>query len=88
MTPLRENTQYNFSEIDDRVMESILLLKSMNFKLEEMKAYLLFQTMYTNNSFSYLGSFRKEFEDKLKICSIDIDSNLRVIEKTLKGNIL
>lgn len=66
LTPLRENTQYNFSEIDDRVMDSILLLKSMNFKLEEMKAYLLFQTMYTNNTFSYLGSFRKEFEDKLE----------------------
>ena len=59
LTPLRENTQFSFSEIDDRVMDSIILLKSMNFKLEEMKSYLLFQTMYTNNTFSYLGNFRK-----------------------------
>lgn len=79
LTPLRENTQYNFSEIDDRVMESILLLKSMNFKLEEMKAYLLFQTMYTNNTFSYLGSFRKEFEDKL-------EENKREIERLTQMN--
>ncbi len=81
LTPLRENTQYNFSEIDDRVMESILLLKSMNFKLEEMKAYLLFQTMYTNNTFSYLGSFRKEFEDKL-------EENRREIERLTQMNAL
>lgn len=66
LTPLREHTQYRFSEIDDRVMESILLLKSMNFKLEEMKDYLFFQTIYTNHVFPYLGSFRKEFEDKLE----------------------
>lgn len=66
LTPLRENTQFSFSEIDDRVMDSIILLKSMNFKLEEMKSYLLFQTMYTNNTFSYLGNFRKKFEDKLE----------------------
>lgn len=79
LTPLRENTQYNFSEIDDRVMDSILLLKSMNFKLEEMKAYLLFQTMYTNNTFSYLGSFRKEFEDKL-------EENKKEIERLIKMN--
>ena len=79
LTPLRENTQYNFSEIDDRVMDSILLLKSMNFKLEEMKAYLLFQTMYTNNTFSYLGSFRKEFEDKL-------EENKKEIERLMKMN--
>lgn len=79
LTPLRENTQYNFSEIDDRVMDSILLLKSMNFKLEEMKAYLLFQTMYTNNTFSYLGSFRKEFEDKL-------EENKKEIERLVKMN--
>ena len=26
LTPLRDNTQYSFSEIDDRAMESILLL--------------------------------------------------------------
>lgn len=64
LTPLRVNTQYVFSEIDDRVMESILLLKSMNFKLEEMKAYLLFQTIYTNHSFSNMGSFRERFEQK------------------------
>ena len=31
LTPLRDNTQYNFSEIDSRVMDTILLLKSMNF---------------------------------------------------------
>lgn len=79
LTPLRENTQYNFSEIDDRVMDSILLLKSMNFKLEEMKAYLLFQTMYTNNTFSYLGSFRKEFEDKL-------EENKKEIKRLMKMN--
>jgi len=79
LTPLRENTQYNFSEIDDGVMESILLLKSMNFKLEEMKSYLLFQTMYTNNTFSYLGSFRKEFEEKL-------DENKREIERLTQMN--
>ena len=79
LTPLRENTQYNFSEIDDRVMDSILLLKSMNFKLEEMKAYLLFQTVYTNNTFSYLGSFRKEFEDKL-------EENKKEIERLMKMN--
>ena len=79
LTPLRENTQYSFSEIDDRVMESILLLKSMNFKLEEMKAYLLFQTMYTNNTFSYLGSFRKEFEEKL-------EENKKEIERLKKMN--
>lgn len=66
LTPFRESSQYSFSDIDDRVMDSILLMKCMNFKLQEMKAYLLFQTMYTNNSFSYLGSFRKEFEDKLE----------------------
>jgi DNA-binding transcriptional MerR regulator/uncharacterized protein YbaR (Trm112 family) len=65
LSPLKENTQYSFSEIDDGVMESILLLKSMNFKLDEMKAFLLFQTMYTGNSFHYLGSFRREFEEKL-----------------------
>lgn len=79
LTPLRENTQYNFSEIDDKVMESILLLKGMNFKLEEMKAYLLFQTMYTNNTFSYLGSFRKEFEDKL-------EENKKEIQRLIKMN--
>jgi len=88
LTPLRENTQYNFSEIDDRVMESILLLKSMNFKLEEMKAYLLFQTMYTNNSFSYLGSFRKEFEDKLEENKKEIERLKQMnelIEKQIAG---
>ena len=79
LTPLRENTQYSFSEIDDRVMESVLLLKSMNFKLEEMKAYLLFQSMYTNNTFSYLGSFRKEFEEKL-------EENKKEIERLKKMN--
>lgn len=83
LTPLRENTQYNFSEIDDRVMESILLLKSMNFKLEEMKAYLLFQTMYTNNTFSYLGSFRKEFEDKLED---KLEENKKEIERLTQMN--
>jgi len=51
----------------------------MNFKLEEMKAYLLFQTMYTNNTFSYLGSFRKEFEDKL-------EENKKEIERLTKMN--
>ena len=79
LTPLRVNTQYNFSEIDDRVMESILLLKSMNFKLEEMKPYLLFQTLYTNNAFSYLGSFKKEFQKKL-------DDNKREIQRLTKMN--
>ena len=79
LTPLRVNTQYNFSEIDDRVMESILLLKSMNFKLEEMKPYLLFQTMYTNNAFSYMGSFKKEFEEKL-------EENRREIQRLTKMN--
>ena len=88
LTPLRENTQYNFSEIDDRVMESILLLKNMNFKLEEMKAYLLFQTMYTNNTFSYLGSFRKEFEDKLEENKKEIERLTQMnerIEKQIAG---
>ncbi|MBE5907164.1 MAG: MerR family transcriptional regulator [Lachnospiraceae bacterium] len=66
LTPLRENTQFNFSEIDDRVMDSILLLKSMNFKLEEMKTYLLFQTLFTNNTFAGLGCFRSVFEEKLE----------------------
>lgn len=79
LTPLRENTQYNFSEIDDRVMESIILLKSMNFKLEEMKSYLLFQTIFTNNSFSYLGSFREEFERKF-------EENEKEIQRLLKMN--
>ncbi|MCR4932994.1 MAG: MerR family DNA-binding transcriptional regulator [Lachnospiraceae bacterium] len=66
LTPLRENTQYNFSEIDDDVLDSILLLKNMNFKLEEMRAFLLFQTMYTNGSFKRLGSFKENFLEKLK----------------------
>ena len=47
LTPLRENTQYNFSEIDDGVMDTILLLKSMNFRLDEMKAY---ENFYILNS--------------------------------------
>lgn len=88
LTPLRENTQYSFNEIDDRVMESILLLKDMNFKLEEMKAYLLFQTMYTNSSFSYLGSFRKEFEDKLEENKKEIERLKQMnelIEKQIAG---
>nr|MCR5753187.1 MerR family DNA-binding transcriptional regulator [Acetatifactor sp.] len=65
LTPLRENTQYSFSEIDNKVMDTILLLKAMNFKLEEMKPYLLFQTMFTSNSFVSLGSFQSSFEKKL-----------------------
>lgn len=86
LTPLRKNTQYNFTDIDDRVMDSILLLKSMNFKLDEMKAYLLFQTMYTDNTFSYMGSFRKEFEKKLKENTEEIDrlqKMNKLIEKQL-----
>ncbi len=66
LTPLKENTQYSFSEIDDRVMDSILLLKNMNFKLEEMKAYLLFQTMFTSGTFAGLKSFKQNFEEKLR----------------------
>ena len=73
LTPLRINVQYDFSEIDDDVMESILLLKSMNFKLEEMKPYLLLQTIYTQNTFSYLGSFEDEFRNKLRENKIVMD---------------
>ncbi|MBE5901862.1 MAG: MerR family transcriptional regulator [Lachnospiraceae bacterium] len=65
LTPLRKNTQYDFSEIDNQVMDTILLLKSMNFKLEEMRGYLLVQSMYSGNVLAYLGSFRKIFEEKL-----------------------
>ncbi len=66
LTPVKVNTQYDFSTIDEEVLESILLLKSMNFKLEEMRPYLLFQTMFQQNTFSYLGSFESEFREKIK----------------------
>ncbi|SFQ44074.1 DNA-binding transcriptional regulator, MerR family [Lachnospiraceae bacterium XBB1006] len=80
LTPLRKNTQYDFSEIDDQVMDTILLLKSMNFKLEEMRGYLLFQSMCSGKALAYLGSFRKLFEEKLK-------ENKRIIRenKTVTG---
>ena len=65
LTPLRENTQYNFSEIDSRVMDTILLLKGMNFKLDEMKGYLLFQTMFTSDISMPIKPFRSKFEEKL-----------------------
>lgn len=78
LTPLRENTQYNFSEIDDGVMDTILLLKSMNFRLDEMKAYLLVQTMFTSSTYSYLGSFKTDFEKKLLENQKEIEKLLRV----------
>ncbi len=66
LTPVKVNTQYDFCAIDEEVLDSILLLKSMNFKLEEMRPYLLFQTMFQQNTFSYLGSFEAEFREKIK----------------------
>lgn len=89
LTPLKENSQFRFSDIDDDVMDSILVLKSMNFKLEEMKAYLLFQTMYTNNTFRFLGSFRQNFIDKLNENKKEIERLERVnkvIENRLGAN--
>lgn len=79
LTPLRDNTQYSFSEIDDRAMESILLLKRMNFKLDEMKAYLLFQTIFTNNMFARTECFKDRFVEK-------IQENNRTIEKLITMN--
>ena len=79
LTPLRENTQYSFSEIDSSVMDTILLLKSMNFKLDEMKGYLLFQTMYTSDFSMALKPFKSEFEAKLA-------QNLEEIERLQKMN--
>lgn len=66
LTPVKVNTQYDFCAIDEEVLDSILLLKSMNFKLEEMRPYLLFQTMFQQNTFSYLGSFEAEFREKIQ----------------------
>lgn len=65
LTPLKANKQYDFSENDESVLETILLLKSMNFKLEEMKPYLIFQTLFLQNTFSFLGSFEEQFREKL-----------------------
>lgn len=79
LTPLRENTQFNFSEIDDNVMESISLLKSMNYKLEEMKGFLLFQTMFSNSSFKQIDNVQKKFKDKL-------EENKREIRKLQEMN--
>lgn len=79
LTPLKINTQYDFSETDEDVLETILLLKSMNFKLEEMRPYLLFQTIYTQNSFSYLGDFEEEFRKKMR-------KNQEEIERLTKMN--
>ena len=73
LTPLKLNKQYDFTDMDDDVMESILLLKSMNFKLEEMKPYMLFQTLYTDNSFTYLGDFKEQFLEKIRENQAEID---------------
>lgn len=88
LTPVKVNTQYDFSPVDEEVLESILLLKSMNFKLEEMKPYLLFQTMFQQNTFSYLGSFERQFRDKIKENEKEIEKLTemnRRIEKHLAG---
>lgn len=88
LTPFRENTQYCFTEIDDDVMDSILALKSMNFKIDEMKAYLLFQTLYTNSTFNYIGDFRQRFMNKLKENKQEIkrlEKINNIIEKRLGG---
>ena len=79
LTPLRDNTQYNFSEIDSRVMDTILLLKSMNFKLDEMKGYLLFQTMFTSDFSAAIKPFKSSFEEKLL-------SNCKEIERLQQMN--
>ncbi len=86
LTPLRENTQYYFSDIDSDVMDTILLLKNMNFKLEDMKAYLLFQSIYTHNSFRYLGSFQEQFEKKLEENKAEI-GRLKKINKLIEQRI-
>ncbi len=88
LTPLKENTQYVFSEIDNEVMDNILLLKSMNFKLDEMRAYLLFQTMFSANSLSGSGSFAPRFQEKLEQNRAEIkrlEEMNRLIEGRLKG---
>lgn len=88
LTPLKENTQYVFSEIDDEVMDNILLLKSMNFKLDEMRAYLLFQTMFSANSLSGSGSFAPRFQEKLAQNRAEIkrlEEMNRLIEGRLQG---
>lgn len=66
LTPLKANKQYDFSENDESVLETILLLKSMNFKLEEMKPYLIFQTLFLQNTFSCLGNFEEQFREKME----------------------
>ena len=88
LTPLKENTQYVFSEIDNEVMDNILLLKSMNFKLDEMRAYLLFQTMFSANSLSGSGSFAPRFQEKLEQNRAEIkrlEEMNALIEDRLKG---
>ena len=79
LTPLRDNTQYNFSEIDDDIMDTILLLKEMNFKLGEMKGHILFQTMYADSSFRYFHNFKSRFEEKHR-------QNLQEIKRLQKIN--
>lgn len=87
LTPIKVNTQFDFSYIDEQVLESILLLKSMNFKLEEMKAYLLFQTVYTQDTVSCLGSFEHQLLEKMKHNKEEIEKLTLMnqnIEKQLK----
>lgn len=86
LTPFKENTQYCFTEIDDDVMDSIMALKNMNFKIDEMKAYLLFQTLFTNSTFNYLGGFRQRFLDKLEENKQEI-KRLQKINKIIESRV-
>lgn len=79
LTPLKENTQYSFSECDSDIMRIILLLKEMNFKLDEMKAYLLYAQIRPDNRGYSLRNFEEYFKEK-------IEENKREIERLAKMN--
>lgn len=79
LTPLKENTQYSFTDCDSDIMKIILLLKEMNFKLDEMKAYLLYAQIRPENQGYNLRNFEEYFREK-------IEENKKEIERLTKMN--